>query len=101
MTPGRTFKFSAPLWLRPSVGNWHYVTVPPETSDDIAQLTAGPRQAFGAVRVTATVGGTTWQTSIFPETKAGTYDLPVKKPVRTKENLNAGDTIEVLLEIVD
>jgi hypothetical protein len=52
------------------------------------------------VRVTVTVGGSTWQTSVFP-TKTGTYVLPVKKPVRTAENLTEGIPVETQLTLTD
>ena len=76
-------------------------SVPAEISDDIADLTAGTRRGFGSVRVTVTVGSTTWQTSVFPDSKTETYVLPMKKPVRTAEDLQAGADIEVRLEIID
>jgi hypothetical protein len=95
------FEFSALLWEHPGEGSWHFVSVPAEISDDIADLTAGTRRGFGSVRVTVTVGGTTWQTSVFPDSKTGTYVLPVKKAVRTAEDLQAGAPVEARLEVVD
>ncbi|ONI72262.1 hypothetical protein BWI15_19600 [Kribbella sp. ALI-6-A] len=95
------FEFSALLWEHPGEGSWHFVSVPAETSDDIADLTAGTRRGFGSVRVTVTVGSTTWQTSVFPDSKTGTYVLPVKKAVRTAEDLQAGAPVEARLEVVD
>ncbi|MCY7364762.1 MAG: DUF1905 domain-containing protein [Frankiaceae bacterium] len=47
-----------------------------------------------------TVGGTTWSTSIFPDTKRGAYLLPVKKDVRRREGLEVGDRLSVALELV-
>lgn len=93
-----TFEFSAPLWLH-AAGRWYFVSVPPEISDDIGELAAGIRGGFGSVRVTVTVGRTTWQTSIFPDKKTATYALPMKKLVRTAENLDEGDTVQIALEI--
>ena len=46
------------------------------------------------------VGGTTWDTSIFPDSKSGTYVLPVKRLVRDREGLSEGDDMEVHLEVV-
>jgi uncharacterized protein DUF1905 len=80
---------------------WHFVSVPSEISDDIDQLTAGVRHGFGSVRVAVTVGSTTWQTSIFPDRKAGTYLLPMKKAVRTAEHLSTGVDVEARLELAD
>jgi hypothetical protein len=101
MTRIGTFAFSAPLWQHPGADGWHFVSVPAEISDDIADLTASTRRGFGSVRVTVTVGSTSWQTSVFPDRKSGTYLLPMKKSVRTAEQLVAGAAVEAQLEIVD
>ena len=101
MTRIGTFEFSAPLWQHPGADGWHFVSVPAEISDDIADLTASTRRGFGSVRVTVTVGSTTWQTSVFPDSKTGTFVLPLKKSVRTAEHLETGASVEAQLEIVD
>src|SRR5262249_52894766 len=97
--PG-TFEFSAPLWQYPGEGSWYFVTVPEEISDDIADLTAGARKGFGSVRVTATVGGSTWQTSVFPR-QAGKYFLPVKEAVRGGQKPSEGSPVQTRLEVAD
>ena len=94
------YRFTAPLWPYPGEGSWFFVTVPEDISDEITDLTEGRRKGFGSVRVTVTVGTTTWQTSVFP-TKTGTYVLPVKKPVRTAENLTEGTPVEAQLTLTD
>ncbi|TDW87371.1 MULTISPECIES: DUF1905 domain-containing protein [Kribbella] len=94
------YRFTAPLWLYPGEGSWYFVTVPEDISDEITDLTEGRRKGFGSVRVSVTVGGSTWQTSVFP-TKNGTYMLPVKKAIRTAEDLLEGSPVETQLELVD
>ena len=96
-----TFRFSAPLWQHPGEGSWHFISLPADISDDIAHLTAPTRHGFGSVKVTVTIGDTTWQTSLFPDSKSGTYVLPVKKPVRTAEGLLEGTTVETNLKLLD
>ena len=98
--PGGRFQFSAPLWQHEGEGSWHFVTVPEEISDDIAELSAGRGKGFGSVRVSVTVGGTTWQTSVFPS-KSGCYLLSVKKPVRVAEHLSEGAPVDTQLELAD
>lgn len=95
------FEFTAPLWLHPGAGAWHFLCVPPEISDDISDLSAGLRRGFGSVRVAATIGGTSWRTSVFPDSRQGTYLLPVKKEVRKAERLTAGDAVRTRLELID
>ncbi|MFD3403585.1 DUF1905 domain-containing protein [Kribbella sp. NPDC058693] len=95
-----TYRFSAPLWQHPGEGSWYFVAVPEQISDDIADLTEGRRKGFGSVRVSVTVGGSTWQTSLFPS-KSGSYVLPVKKLVRVAERLAEGAPVEAQLDLVD
>lgn len=98
------FTFDAELWLWDArrADSWTFVSLPAEASDQIRDLVgAGPPRGFGSVRVRVTVGGTTWATSIFPDSARGTYSLPVKKAVRTAEALSAGDMATVRVELVD
>ena len=94
-----SLEFAAPLWRYPGADGWHFVSLPPEISADITDLTAGTRRGFGSVRVAVTVGATSWQTSLFPDSKTGAYLLPVKKAVRVAERLHAGDAVRAVLQI--
>jgi hypothetical protein len=96
-----TFEFAASLWLYPGADGWHFISVPPEISAEINDITGGRRRGFGSVRVAVTVGGTSWRTSIFPDSKTRTYLLPMKKAVRAAEHLEAGNDVRVRIEIVD
>jgi len=53
------------------------------------------------VRVDVTVGATSWRTSIFPDSKTGTYLVPVKKAVRVAEHLEAGHEVRAQLQVSD
>jgi len=97
-----TFTFDAELWLWDArrADSWTFVSLPPAMSADIRdQVGAAPRRGFGSVRVRATLGGTTWATSIFPDAASGCYTLPIKKAVREAEDLHAGDTATLTLEV--
>ena len=96
-----TFEFGAPLWQYPGADGWHFVSLPAEVSGEITEITPGVRRGFGSVRVDVTVGATSWRTSIFPDSKTGTYLLPVKKAVRVAERLEAGDDVRAQLQIAD
>ncbi|KRF35439.1 DUF1905 domain-containing protein [Nocardioides sp. Soil805] len=90
--------FEATVWEHSpdGPGSWHFLTVPGDVSDDIA-AEAGPPRGFGSVRVVVTIGSTTWRTSLFPDSKAGSYVLPLKKAVRVAEGLPAGASCRVRL----
>ncbi len=90
--------FEAPLW-RWEGGAWHFVTLPDDVSDEIADHAVSERRGFGSVRVIVTVGSTTWRTSVFPDTKSQAYVLPVKKSVRDAEDLVEGVSARVSIEL--
>lgn len=100
-TDAPTYRFRAELWLYSGKAAWHFITLPHDVTDEIDELTAPTRRGFGSVRVTVTVGSTTWQTSIFPDTKAGSFVLPVKKPVRAAAQISAGDQVDVTLQLAE
>lgn len=95
----RPFRFEAELWRHRGEAAWYFVTLPHDVSDEIAELTEPDRRGFGSVRVTVTIGDTTWHTSLFPDTKAGSYVLPVKKSVRREESIDDGDVVRVRLRL--
>lgn len=94
------YEAEAEVWLYTGAKTaWHFVSLPPEFSDGIRGL-RGPRgSGWGSLRVTATIGGTTWRTSIFPDTKSGAFILPLKAEVRWAESIGAGDRVTVSVEI--
>lgn len=95
------YKFKAKVWLHPGEGGaWHFVSIPPAESKDIKSMFGGLAHGWGSLPVRATIGQTTWQTSIFPDRKKGAYMLPLKVSVRKKENFGNGDTIVFLIEIM-
>jgi hypothetical protein len=96
-----TFRFHAAIWLHPGNAGWHFLTVPDDVSDEIDFLSGETTRGFGSVRVEATIGSTTWRTSVFPDTRRGAYLLPVNKAVRRAEDLSDGSPVEVELALVD
>jgi len=90
-------RFSGEVWIAPGDGSWHFVTVPEDPSE-VIHLESGPRVGFGSVRVRVTVGGSSWSTSVFPNTR-DTYVLPLKRSVRDAEGILAGDVIGVTLHL--
>ncbi|MCZ2858236.1 DUF1905 domain-containing protein [Blastococcus sp. VKM Ac-2987] len=94
-----TASFTAALWVHDGPAGWHFLTLPPEVADEVRERGAAARAGFGSVRVHATVGSTSWQTSVFPDARSGSYLLPVRKSVRAAERLAAGDHVRVELTV--
>lgn len=98
-----TYEFDAQLWLWDArqADTWTFLSLPPEIADEVLEIAAPYSRGFGSVRVEVTLGGSVWRTSIFPDNRARTYVLPVKKAVRRAEGIEAGDTVRVRLTLVD
>lgn len=81
-------------------GSWHFVTLPEELAREIRSVDAGPhRPGFGSLKVVATIGDSTWETSIFPSAADKSYLLPVKAAVRKAEGLQEGAMLELRLVV--
>ena len=91
---------TGPLWIWTGEnGSWHFVAVPEEQSDEIRAHCLAAMRGFKSARVEATVNGITWRTSVFPM-KSGGYFLPVKKEVRCRAAIAAGDEVTVSLDLL-
>jgi hypothetical protein len=90
------------LWIwkgSEAAGRWYFITVPEEQSGEIRAHAFGSPRGFSSVKVEATIGDVSWRTSVFPLNSGG-YLLPVKKEVRNRADLAAGDEVTVQLELL-
>lgn len=103
---GERLVHRGPLWrwtttAAPAV--WHFVTVDGAAGETLSatalmrRLEGGAR-GFGSLKVTATIGSSTFSTSVFPSKELG-WLLPVKASVRKAEAIAEGDEVELLLEV--
>jgi hypothetical protein len=91
-------RFTAKVWVWPGdKAAWRFVTVPKVESEKLRK-TIQLKRGFGSIRVSAKIGKTSWDTSIFPDSQSGTYLLPVKAPVRRAEGLDDGDPVDVRID---
>jgi hypothetical protein len=94
------------LWAGEGNGSWHFLTIDGEAGEAVEaheamrRLELGKGRGFGSVKVTAAIGDSRWSTSVFPSAPHKGYVLPVKAAVRKAENIAAGDTVEVVLELL-
>ena len=92
------YTFTAPLWVYQGKGAWHFVTLPKTAADEIRFFNSHAN-GFVPIATVATVGITTWKTSVFPDSKSGSYLLAIKKAVRKTENLREGEMMKLDLRI--
>lgn len=110
-----TLTHNGPLWRWTGSNgvSWHFITIDGQAGDDLSateamrRLELGRKRGFRSMKVSASIGETTWSTSCFPETgstavssgKAG-WLLPVKAQVRKAEGISEGDEVRVELELL-
>ncbi|MEO6200485.1 MAG: DUF1905 domain-containing protein [Cryobacterium sp.] len=97
---GPTFTFTAKLWEYEGKAAWTFVSMPADQAEDVRALTDGRRHGFGSVKVRAAINDSRWCTSVFPDSSRGTFILPVKKAIRVAEDVEPGDAVTVVLELV-
>ena len=96
----RMYKVRAQVVVWPGEqGAWHFAHVDKKQSALIKKRYKGPRRGFGGIRVKVMLGKTKWETSIFPDSRSGTYILPLKVAVRRAEGVFEGDSITFSLAI--
>lgn len=89
--------FTAPLWQHSAPGGWHFVSLPSDLSQEIRFQVTHLEEGWGRLKVTATVDGQTWNTSIWYDKKLGTYLLPIKSNIRKALSIKLNDGLSVMI----
>ncbi len=95
-----TYKFRSKVWVWPGQGGWHFVSLPNKLAVEIKTGFNAMTRGWGSLPVKVEVGTSQWQTSIFPDSKTGTYVLPLKADVRKKEKIKEGSNIKLTINII-
>ena len=90
-------EFTGEVWQWRGPAPHHFVSVPEDECDDLAETAAMVSYGWGMIPVTARINGTTWTTSLWPKDER--YVVPLKVAVRRAEALDVGDTVTVRLSV--
>lgn len=77
---------------------YHFVALPDWVAEQVAERARAVTYGWGMIPVQASIGSTTWTTSLFP--KNGGYLLPVKNAVRKAESPAVDSPVDVTLTIL-
>jgi hypothetical protein len=77
---------------------WYFMTIEGQAAVEIRYAAMGGTGGFGSVRVTVTIGGTCWQTSLFPHRESGGWLLPLKAAVRKAEGIGPEQRLKAIIE---
>lgn len=94
------FSFTSEVWLYPGMSGWHFMTIDKTRTKEINALFGHAKRGWGSLPVTVKIGKSEWKTSIFHDTKSGTYLLAVKALIRKQEKISTGDKIKANVSIL-
>lgn len=83
------FSVTGEVELFPQADGWHYVRIPRELTDELAEFADR-----GLIAVTARLGGSEWDTSLLPMGD-GTHFIALKQSVRARNDVALGDEVTV------
>ncbi len=90
-------EFEAVVWHWRGPSPYHFVSVPDDDAAELQLVAAHVTYGWGMIPVTATIGRTTWTTSLFP--KDGTYAVPLRDAIRRAEDIEVGRSITLTLQV--
>ena len=91
------FTFKAKMWEWRGPAPFYFMSLPEQIAQEIQEQSAEITYGWGMIPVTATIGKTTFETSMFR--KNGTYVLPIKNLVRLPEALVLDESYKIHLSI--
>lgn len=94
------FRFEGAVRLWPANEKFFLLGLPKEISDEIFEISDGLTNGWGSLKVEARIGETVWRTSIFPDTKLGIFELPLKAEVRKINDLSVGSVASCEIELL-
>ncbi len=74
-----------------------FVPVPDVPSQNIKAIANAVSYGWGVIPVQASLGNTTWKTSLFP--KDGHYLVPIKMLVQKAEQIGVGDQVTIQIRV--
>ncbi|MBI4268584.1 DUF1905 domain-containing protein [Candidatus Uhrbacteria bacterium] len=93
-------KSRAKIWLYSGdKASWHFLTLSKVAAQRLKAAFKQPRRGWGSIPVIACIGKSQWKTSVFPDSKSGSFILPIKAKVRKAEDIKHGQTVSFTIEV--
>ncbi len=94
------YNFVSKIWMFGGEGSWYFANLPKDMSQEIKQITTDSKNAFGSIKVLVNINKSSWQTSLFPDSKSKCYVVPIKKSIRLSENLIVDQAVEINIKLL-
>jgi hypothetical protein len=93
------YKLRSKVWVYPGMAAWRFIGIPKKEGDVIKKKFGAHAKGWGSLPVSVTIGDTTWDTSIFPDKKSGSYLLPLKAKIRKAEGIDDDSMVSYHLRL--
>jgi hypothetical protein len=93
------YSFFAKIWKYQGPAGWYFVTLPKLLSKKIRKRHGPAEEGWGRLKATVKIGKSKWKTSIWHDSHAESYLLPIKSSVRKAEEVKIGSRVQVVLEL--
>jgi hypothetical protein len=94
-----SYKLQSKVVVYQGTAAWRFIGIPEKEGSEIKNQFGAAARGWGSLPVSVTVGNTTWDTSIFPDKKSGSYLLPLKAKTRKAENIGDDSTVTYSLRL--
>ena len=94
-----TYKLRSKIHVYPGMAAWRFIGIPKKEGQEIKKKYGAHARGWGSLPVSVTIGNTSWQTSIFPDKKSGSYVLPLKAKIRKEEGIRDDSLVEFVLKL--
>ena len=91
------FVFEGEMWEWRGPAPFFFISLPESIAQEINEQAATLTYGWGMIPVTASIGKTKFETSMFR--KDGTYVLPIKNMVRIPEKMSLGNRYLINIEL--
>jgi len=79
---------------------WNFLFMPEDLAREVRANHRHQEEGWGRMKVTAKIGNSEWKTSVWFDTKNGTYLLPIKADIRKKEKIDMEEGKEVKVTLL-
>ncbi len=90
----RTFRIRGKVWRYPGPSGWYFINTGLKVAAAVRFFEDLQKVGWGYVKVSARVGRTEWETTLFPS-KENDFLLAIKASVRKSEGIREGDLIGI------
>lgn len=82
-----TYDVTSEVWRSEGPTGRYFVTLPLELAAEIRARFSGSHQAVGSLPVSVELGQSIWSTSLYADSDASSYVIPIRDDVRRRERV--------------